>query len=356
MTRLPLHDLHAVAGGRFDTRSGREAVASYGDPAGEYRAVRSAVGVVDRGPFGIVEVTGRDRATFLHALLSNDVKSLAPGLGCAATLLDIHGKVQVTLLVWALEDRILLITPPGTAEGTLEALDRYLFAEKAVLRNATAELAPLMLAGPGASALVERLSGVRPAETPWSSVTAKLAGASVWLVRGGGETGEVEVWLLGEAKDAPELWRAVVDAGARPVGTDAFESLRIEAGTVVWGQDVDATVLLPEIPFAHLVSYTKGCYVGQEVVVRIRDRGHVNRSLRGLVLAGDTVPSHGALVEADGREVGHVTSATRSLGLARPIALAFVRRDHGEPGTLVTVREGSTAIEATVSALPFAPR
>lgn len=356
MTRLALHDLHLAAGARFETRCGLEVPASYGDPAGEYHAVRSAVGVIDPGPRGVVEVTGRDRATFLHALLSNDVKSLGAGQGCAATLLDVHGKVQVTLLVWMLEERIVLVTPPGKAEATVEALDRYLFAEKAALRDATGEVALLMVAGPGAAELTERLAGARPDDRPWSSVTAKLAGTSVRLVRGGGETGEPEVWIVGEANDAPPVWRALVEGGARPVGAVAFESLRVEAGTAVWGHDVDETVLLPEIPFAHLVSYTKGCYVGQEVVVRIRDRGHVNRMLEGLVLEGDTVPAHGAGVEVQGREVGRVTSATRSIGLGRPIALAFVRREYAEPGTRVTVRDGATAIEATVSGLPFTRR
>jgi len=112
-------------------------------------------------------------------------------------------------------------------------------------------------------------------------------------------------------------------------------------------------VLLPEIPFERLVSHTKGCYPGQEVVVRIRDRGHVNRHLRGLLLEGDAIPPHGAEVLADGAVVGQVTSATRSLGLQRPIALAFVKRQHA-PGARVTVRAGDATAPAMVSDLPFA--
>jgi folate-binding protein YgfZ len=133
----------------------------------------------------------------------------------------------------------------------------------------------------------------------------------------------------------------------------AFESLRIEAGTPVFGHDVDESVLLPEIPFTNLVSDTKGCYPGQEVVVRIRDRGHVNRMLRGLVLEGDDVAPSGAEVIVDGASVGRVTSSTWSFGLGRPIALAFVRRQHAEPGSRVSVRLGGHAVAASVSALPF---
>jgi aminomethyltransferase len=116
---------------------------------------------------------------------------------------------------------------------------------------------------------------------------------------------------------------------------------------------VDATVLLPEIPSAHLISYTKGCYPGQEVVVRIRDRGHVNRHLRGLLLESDVVPPRGAEVVAGGAVVGQVTSATLSLGLRRPIALAFIKRQQ-EPGVRVDVRAGAATLSATVSDLPFA--
>jgi folate-binding protein YgfZ len=137
------------------------------------------------------------------------------------------------------------------------------------------------------------------------------------------------------------------------VGPEALESLRIEAGTPLFGHDVDDAVLLPEIPFENLLSYTKGCYPGQEVVVRIRDRGHVNRMLRGLVLDGTDVPSAAAEVVIDEAPVGKVTSACWSFGLERPIALAFVRRQHAEPGTRVSVRFGGRAVAGTVSALPF---
>src|SRR5256885_13724823 len=123
--------------------------------ADEYWAARRAVGLVDRRDWGVLELTGRDRATFLHALLSNEVKALAPGQGCAATLLDVHGKVQVVLYVWVLGDRILLVVPPGTARKVLEALDHYLFSEKVSLRDASEETAPFLLVGPEAWALVE---------------------------------------------------------------------------------------------------------------------------------------------------------------------------------------------------------
>ena len=332
----------------------REAPVDYGDGAAEYDAVRRHVGVVDRADRGLIEATGRDRASFLHALLSNEIKALAPGQGCAATLLDVHGKVQVTLLVWVLDDRILVVTPPGMATATYEQLDKYLFAEKVSLEDVSGAHTLMLLAGREAAALVTRLAGAVPGDTPWSSVAATLAGVDVRLVRGGGETGEAEIWLMCAADAGACVWDAVVAAGARPVGQAAVETLRIEAGTPRFGRDVDSSVLLPEIPFDALVSQTKGCYPGQEVVVRIRDRGHVNRQLRGLVLDGLDVPAVGAEVVAEGGAIGRVTSATRSPALGRAIALGFIRRHHAAPGTRVEVQGDGRTLGATVSELPFA--
>jgi folate-binding protein YgfZ len=331
----------------------REIPLDYGDAAAEYSAVRQRVGMIDRADCGLIEATGRDRASFLHALLSNEVKALTPGQGCAATLLDVHGKVQATLVVWVLDDRIVLVTPSGMAGAVSEQLDKYLFAEKVVLEDVSAAHGLVLVAGPDAPTLVRRLAAVVPPEDAWASVTATLDGVDVRLVRGAGETGEAEVWIMSPAERAGRVWDALVAAGARPVGQRAVETLRIEAGTPRFGRDVDPSVLLSEIPFDALVSQTKGCYPGQEVVVRIRDRGHVNRHLRGLLLDGTDVPEPGAEVWADGAAVGRVTSATRSPALGRAIALGFIRRQHAEPGTRVEVRSGDRSLGAAVSDLPF---
>jgi aminomethyltransferase len=348
--RLPLHDRHVAAGARFAAPCEVELAQDYGDPAAEYAAVRTAVGLIDLSEAGIVEVTGRDRAAFLHAMLSNDIKGLGPGRGCTSALLDVHGKVQTLLLVWVLDERILLVSPHGMAATTIGDLERYLFSEKVVLRDATGELALLLLAGPGAPALAQGLTGTAVPEEPWAHVATKVNGVDARLIRGGGETGEPEVWVVGASGD--ELWAALLTAGARPVGLTARESLRLEAGTPRFGHDIDQSVLLPELGAPHLVSNTKGCYLGQEVVVRIRDRGHVNRHLRGLVLAADTVPAPGDAVVAADQEVGRVTSATWSFGLGRPLALGFVRRQHAEPGTSVVIRNRAGELSATVTALP----
>jgi len=239
------------------------------------------------------------------------------------------------------------------AAPTLEALDRYLFSEKAYFKDATQEIATLVVAGPRAPDLLIGLGADLPPDARWSSVKGSIHGIDVRLVRGGLETGEAEVWVVASTADSARLWALVTSAGARPVGLAAREALRIEAGTALYPDDADENVLLPEIPLEDLVSYSKGCYVGQEVVVRIRDRGHVNRHLRGLLLEGAAIPPAGASVSAGEAEIGRVTSAAWSYGFGKPVALAFVRRQHAEPGTPVSVQIGDRRVAATVSALPF---
>src|SRR3989441_541744 len=134
-SRLLLHDLHAAAGATFAAPCGAELPLHYGDAAAEYASARQGVGLIDRSAAGVLEVTGRDRAAFLHAMLSNDIKALSAGRGCAAAFLDVHGKVEVLLFVWTLEDRILLVTPPAAAEKAMQDLDKYLFSEKASFRR-----------------------------------------------------------------------------------------------------------------------------------------------------------------------------------------------------------------------------
>jgi folate-binding protein YgfZ len=359
-SRLRLHHVHAELGARFDAPCGWELPFSYGDIEGEYRAARERVGLVDRSLMEVIEVAGRDRGAFLHGMLTNDVKGLRPGQGCPAALLDAHAKVQALLTVLALDDRFLLLMSAGLAAKTLQTLDKFLISEKASLRDLSAEAALFMLVGPRAGAVAERLTGTRPPAGAWAHVKGQAAGATVRLIAGDGETGEAEAWVLAPAAAGEAVWRALLEAGRpeglRPLGVTALDVLRVEAGTPWYGHDVDETVLLPEIPSGAYVSATKGCYVGQEIVARVRSRGHVNRSLTGLTLDGDRVPKAGALILAEEREVGRVTSAVRSLALGRPIALGFVRREHLEPGTPLAVRDGDALLAARVTTPPFRSR
>lgn len=355
-TRLALHAIHQGLGAVFDDRCGWELPFHYGDPEAEHRAVRETAGLIDRSLVGKVEVTGRDRVSFLQGMLTNDLKILEPGRGCPAAFLDAHGKVQTLLSVFVAGDRLLLELPPAMAGKTLRLLDKFLISEKVELADVSEAFACFSLQGPAAARVLADLTGSPVSLEPYCHEERQADGVATRIIRVD-ETGETGFHCWAPAEHGPAVWARLLGAGKpsalRPVGLAALNSLRVEAGVPWYGHDVDESVLLPEIPLDPLVSYTKGCYIGQEIVARVKYRGHVNRLLSGFVLDGNRVPAFGARVVKDGAEVGRITSAVHSFSLRRPIALGFVRREWAEPGTDVTIHDENLTLPARVSALPF---
>jgi len=354
--RLPLHDAHERLGAHFAEADGWFLPARYGDAAAEHEAVRERAGVIDRSERGKIEATGKDRAAFLHGLVSNDVKGLAPGQGSETTLLDVHGKLTALLAVHCLEDRLVLETDRPVAGSLLAAIDRYLFAERVELEDVSAASGILTVAGPLAKKAVEGALGqALPDLERWQHVTLPWDGLEARVVRTE-ETGEegYDIWL--PTAGLGPLWDRLREAGAQPVGREAWDVLRVEAGVVRYGIDVDASTLIMEAPLSESYSLNKGCYLGQEVIARITYRGHVNRKIVGFRFADTRVPPAGAAVVVEGREVGRITSAVVSPALGAALALGFLRREHWEPGTRVEVRGGDAPLTAEVAALPFYQR
>jgi folate-binding protein YgfZ len=329
------------------------------DQTREYQAARHAVALFDRSALGKVSVTGRDRLAFLQGMLTADVKALAAGQGAPAAFLDAHGKVMALLVVYAAPGRAWIELPPQMTAKTLETLDHFLISEKAEFEAVDDAFAILSLQGPAARGLLEGLAGSALDLAPYAHAEVTMGGVPARVInRAEGPGPGFHCWV--RAEHAESLRGAVLAAGAVPAGVDTLEILRVEAGQPWYPQDVDASVILPETRLESLVSYTKGCYIGQETVARVKYRGHVNRGLSGLVIEGERVPEPGARLVAegaraggDGSDIGRVTSAVRSIALGRPIALGYVRREHFEPGTAVTVADGAGAQPARVSALPF---
>ena len=318
----------------------------------EYRAARETAALFDRSSLGKVTVTGRDRQAFLQGMLTNDVKALQPGQGAPAAFLDAHGKVKALVVVYAAADRVLIELPADMTEKTLETLDHFLISEKAYFEAADAAFAILGLQGPSSRALLEQLSGRAIDLAPYAHVEASVADVPVRVInRSEGPGPGFHCWVA--ADQAGALRTALEGAGAIPAGPGTLNVLRVEAGQPWYPQDVDDSVILPETRLESLVSYTKGCYIGQETVARVKYRGHVNRALSGLLVDGEGVPESGARVTAEGKDIGRVTSAVRSIALDRPIALGYVRREHFEPGSAVTVADAAGEQPARVVALPF---
>lgn len=351
--QLFLHELHARLGARFGEADGHHIPLDYGSSPAEHEAVRQRVGVIDRSHRGKIAATGRDRVSFLQGMLSNDVKALGPGQGCPATFLDAHGKIVSLLVVHALQDRILLETDALLVRPTLEALERLLISERVELEDVSAAEGVLTFAGPAAPKTVEGLLGqALPALGLHHHARASVDGFELRVVRTA-ESGDDGYDLWAPVAALASLWQRALGAGVRPVGRDAWNVLRVEAGVVWYGVDVDATTLLLEAPLEQAYSLTKGCYVGQEVVARITYRGHVNRKIVGFRFPDARIPAPGAAVSVEGREVGRITSAVVSPALHRGLALGFLRREHWTAGTKVEIAGDGGALAAEVAALPF---
>ncbi len=327
--------------------------AQFGDIRREWRAAREGGVVFAAGLRALVAATGEDRAGFLQGMLSNDVKALAPGQGLYAAFLTQQGKVVSDLRVYAQADRLLLDVVAWRRAALQEALERFIVADDVELTAAEEE--PLLgLEGPLARAIAGEALGVPDLPgRPYGHARAAFQGVPV-LVIAASEVERDGILLCGPPHCAAALFDACVEAGAQPLGMQALNVLRVEAGVPWAGVDMDETALIVETGRMAAISFTKGCYLGQEVVERIAARGHVNRQLAGVVLDDAALPTPGARVLVAGQEVGYVTSAVRSEALGRPIALAMIQRRHSAPGERVVVDTGGAAMAASVSALPFA--
>jgi folate-binding protein YgfZ len=350
MEPLSLHFLHEQAGARFQDVGGREVVADYGNEEAEYQAAREAVALHDASYREALRITGEDRTSFLHGMVTQDVKGLAPGAAAYTAMITVKGAMVADARLLKREADLLLDMEPGHGTKEKEFLEKFLISEDAELHEASGELGVLRLLGPRSAGLLEAVLGGSFAPLPQDATRAvTLAGQQVLLV---GHTAlephGVDLMVARGGLDA--VWRALVEAGARPLGFRALELLRVEAGVPRYGQDMVDTTIPLEANLTHAISYQKGCYIGQEVIARATFRGHMNRKLAGLLL-GEAEVAPGTELKKGDKKVGWLTSVVRSPRKGQRVALGYVHRDHLEPGTVLTLGEGPS--EATVAALPF---
>ena len=329
--------------------------ARFSDPVAEHCAVRAAAGVFDFSFRAKVAAKGADRASFLHNMLSNDIKGLAPGRSAYAVLLDLKGHIVADARVYSADDLVFLDTDADLRDKLVKTLERYIVMDDVALEPL--ELCTVSFQGPRARALVEETLGIAlPALSEFDHFPARGPEHPARVVRAT-STGEdgYEVWVA--PNDLRSLWetasRKALASGALPCGTEALESLRIEAGIPRYGPDFGEDTLPLEAGLLNALSFTKGCYLGQEIVERARSRGHVNWKLVGLFVEASAPPAPGEKLFSDGRELGEVTSSCFSPTLGKTLALAYVRREVSEPGTEFTLGCGG---KAWAAALPFYSR
>jgi tRNA-modifying protein YgfZ len=315
----------------------------------QYKALTGGVGLVDFSDRTQIEVTGADRAGFLHNLCSNAVRDLQPGQGCEAFLLNVKGHVVGHVLIFVSPNSIVLETAPDQAEKLLAHLERYLIREDVQLHDRSQQWGELLLAGAHVDVLFADRGWPMPEER-LAHTAAQLAEQSAWLRRvdlvgpGG--------YLVACSREAlDDILRLLLTAGAVRCGSEACETARIEQGTPWYGRDITEENLPQEIDRSQqAISFTKGCYLGQETVARIDALGHVNRLLRGVKFSGEKIPSAGSELMGGGKPAGHVTSACWSPALEAPLALALVRRECHEPGTKLESAIGPAEVVALPSA------
>ena len=342
-----------AAVGRNGEIAGREVVLDYGDVAREYAALRDGAMLVDRSHRGRLRFTGEKAREVLAGLVTNDVLALTPGDGCYACALTAKGKIVSDLRVFATADGAIADFPVRAATAFRELIRKYVNPRLVRFADADSELAQFGVYGSASRRVVSVVFGVGEdildALKPFSHITARGA-----LVAHSFELGVPGFEVFAPASDGPDLWAELARAGATPSGLDAWEIARVEAGRPEWGIDMDESSLVQEANMDELyaISYTKGCYTGQETVARVHFRGHVNRHLRAVRHRHhEAIPAGAELVGADDRVVGEIKSSVISPRLGS-IAMAMVRREIELPSTL-TARWGGVRAEADVYALPF---
>lgn len=351
MSLLALHEFHELQDAQFTDVNGIEQVTSYGDVAAEYRAFKETAGFIDLSNRSRVCLLGEDRLKFLHGQVTNDIQGLKADGGCYAALVNAKAKMESDLYVYRLVDELLLDFEPGLTEKVTTRLDKYIIADDVQIVDVAPHYGLVSVQGPKSADAIAALGLVPTLPTAplhWVKDSVPDVG-DIYVMNQPrlGTTGyDVFIPSAGLGMIADKLLAAVKAQGGRACGWEAFEAARIEAGIPRYGVDMDDTNLAPEAGLEkRAISYSKGCYIGQEVIARIRTYGQVAKALQRLELTGLTeLPEKGTKLQVAGKDVGYITSSVRIPGSQSTLALGYVRKEHKEPGTVLDLPSGQAKI------------
>jgi folate-binding protein YgfZ len=351
-TALLLHGEGLGATGVSGYR-GAMAAARFGDPQAEFAALRGGCGVYDLGFRVKISLTGSDRVRWLNGMVTNNLRDLAVGDGVYAFLLNPQGHILGDLYAYNRGDSITVDTDLGQIEKILATFDHYIIMDDVEVTNLSEQLTALGVAGPksrevlaAAGFTIPEMRALQVQSVMWQGMDCTVLCSEA---RGEDpERGSYEIWLA--PASVRQLWDGLLAAGAAPVGSEALELQRIVSGTPRYGVDIRERDLPQETEQARALNFNKGCYVGQEIVERIRSRGAVHRKFTGFVADGTMQIAAGTKILAGEKEVGEITSAAsvRLNGQDKTVALGYIRREAGVPGREVTLG----AARATVVQLP----
>ena len=358
MKKTSLYEIHHALGATFtDKYEDWQLVGHFTDSYQEHHAVRDSVGVVDLSHRGRLRFTGSDRAAYLHRIISNDVEGLAVGEGNYATILTNRGKIIAGMKVCVLEESIDIETNAETTSILFQELDKYLIADDVTIEDFTEQAGAVGVHGPKSAELLKDAYGFDVRDLPeYHSVVDEIDGQRIVCVRAN-ETGELGYNLCTASESIERLWDTILTKGrafsAEPVGLTALNSLRIEAGIPRYGAELGDSIFPGEAELENAISYEKGCYIGQEIVARMKYRGHPNRLLRGFEIASDILPQKGDLLFNGDKEIGWITSAVISPTLGKTIGMGYVRVAFADEGSQVEIETADSRENATVRLLPF---
>ncbi|MCP4249705.1 MAG: aminomethyl transferase family protein [bacterium] len=357
MTDHPLDAILLKRRASFADVSGVPVAVDFGDPVAEYAAAVSGAGLYDARERGLIEVTGRDRADWLHNLVTNTVKDLPPGSGRYAFALNVKGRILFDCNLLVLEESVWLDLDGRTVAAAMTHFNKYTIMEDVGVTDRSDEFVRVALMGPKVADLADALGATEaPQMASLDSAQVSLTNQTCRMVRHDA-AGVLGLELFLERGDAVAGWQHLLEIGASvnltPIGRSAVQTLRIEAGIPAYGQDIDDTVLPAETrQIERGVSFTKGCYLGQEVVERMRSRGSLARQLVGLRFAGERVPPVPVALSVGDQESGRLTSACWSPALEAVIGLGYLKSAHTNPGTVVATA-GPEPVTGKVVALPI---
>jgi folate-binding protein YgfZ len=305
----------------------------------DYQALREGCGLAESAWTGRLEMLGADRQRFLNAYATCDVKGLAPGEGAYGFLTNPQGKILSDLVVLVHEDRLWLQVPAGQEEAVAGHLGKYILADRVEIRSLQ-ERVPIALVGPRTGDALG--SAELPPPGDWRHVRSTVHGTDVEIQRTGRMGTEAYALWVSAAEADALVGKLLADPTVKPAGSGAMEVLRVEAGIPRFGRDFGPENFPQETGADEAVSYTKGCYLGQEVVARIHYRGGVQKSLRGLVFTASPPPPGTALL-FEGRDSGTATTVVESIALGHPAGLAILHRRAAAAGSRLEVAAGGTA-------------
>jgi folate-binding protein YgfZ len=348
----PLAATHMRAGAKMGVWFGCALPDDFGDASAEFRHAHESVALIDKNYRAYLSFKGPDRVRYLNAILTNNIKDLSSGQGNVSLLLNPQGRILAEIETYALPDKLFCVSYAMIRERLIEWLDKYIIMDDVTLTDGTHRFGTLALEGPKAAAVVREVSGVDIGSLGELSSTDGAVDTIPCRIVKRPPGGVAGAEFVVQQENLAALWQVLLEAARRhsggPMGYAALSGLRLAQGVPWFGYDFGEKQIPHEagLQDSH-ISYTKGCYTGQEIVERVRSRGQVNRQRVGLVFPGEAVPEAGTPLMMDGKEVGYVTRAAKAWDSvpARVLGMGYVRREAGASGSVLQCANGTATVE-----------